>query len=290
MRLLVIVTVLVGICWAKRGNFRVPINRGHKRGDANFATKPRPEVGKRHHSYRRGVNRSHPFELGVGYYYQFDIMLRPEVHRNAIPLEDDIRWPNAVVPYVISSTFSAANVSIIKSAMDQYAQTTCVRFVPRTSEAEYITIGNGASGCWSYVGRSLDNQYNQVNLQIPSCITTGTVTHELMHALGFYHEFSRPDRDDYVSIDMGALAPKYQTTEFFEANFEKLTPQQAELYGIPYNYGSVMHYSKWGGAVSYSRPVMKNLKPWVGDFGNKIGLATTDVQAVNSMYCKSSAL
>lgn len=62
-------------------------------------------LGKRHHSYRHGVNRSHPFELGVGYYYQFDIMLRPEVQRNAIPLEDDIRWPNAVVPYVISSTF-----------------------------------------------------------------------------------------------------------------------------------------------------------------------------------------
>lgn len=110
---------------------------------------------------------------------------------------------------------AAANVSVIKSAMDQYAQTTCVRFVPRTTEAEYITIGNGASGCWSYVGRSLENQYNQVNLQIPSCITTGTVAHELMHALGFYHEFSRPDRDDYVSIDIGALAPKYQTGTFF---------------------------------------------------------------------------
>lgn len=38
-----------------------------------------------------------------------------------------------------------------------------------------------------------------------------------------------------------------------------MAPAQVELYGIPYYYGSVMHYSKWGGAVSYSRPVMNNL-------------------------------
>lgn len=123
--------------------------------------------------------------------------------------------------------------------MDQYAQTTCVRFVPRTSEAEYITIGNGASGCWSYVGRSLDNQYNQVNLQVPSCITTGTVTHELMHALGFYHEFSRPDRDDYVSIDMGALAPQYQTSAFFSFLFFFSTHKKITIHSI-FRYSRVL--------------------------------------------------
>lgn len=52
-----------------------------------------------------------------------------------------------------------------------------------------------------------------VNLQNPSCMETGTVAHELMHALGFYHEFTRPDRDDWVSIDTGALDPQYQTRE-----------------------------------------------------------------------------
>lgn len=34
------------------------------------------------------------------------------------------------------------------------------------------------------------------------CTSLGTIQHELMHSLGFWHEQSREDRDDYVTVDM----------------------------------------------------------------------------------------
>lgn len=51
--------------------------------------------------------------------------------------------------------------------------------------------------CWSYVG---DFQTGQIVSIGRNCEYKHIVEHELLHALGFYHEQSRSDRDDYVTI------------------------------------------------------------------------------------------
>ncbi|XP_055543472.1 zinc metalloproteinase nas-14-like [Wyeomyia smithii] len=235
------------------GDFNVPVNAKQKRGELGFATRPYKEVGDRFRNYNRKVNKTHPFEMGIGYYYQYDIMLKPDFQQNAVSASTTNRWPNAVVSYQIIGTFN-----------------------------------NSQTGCWSYVGRSLDNTYNLVNLHSPDCTEPATVAHEFTHAIGFYHEFMRPDRDTYITVNTSALLPQYQTTSFYNANFAKYSANQVELYGIPYYYGSVMHYSKYAGAANYKYPVMNNLKPWNGDFGNSTGLSAPDILAINYMYCNST--
>ena len=63
--------------------------------------------------------------------------------------------------------------------------------------------------CWSYIGRfgffGLAGQ--EVNLE-PGCFRAHvTILHELLHVLGFYHEQSRWDRDDYVTIHTANIRP-----------------------------------------------------------------------------------
>lgn len=51
--------------------------------------------------------------------------------------------------------------------------------------------------CFSAIGRQGGKQRISVG---EGCEYKGTVMHEMMHALGFFHEQSRTDRDDYVMV------------------------------------------------------------------------------------------
>ncbi|KAB7502400.1 Zinc metalloproteinase nas-15 [Armadillidium nasatum] len=54
------------------------------------------------------------------------------------------------------------------------------------------------SVCWSRIGKIGGPQ--EINFGSWCFQQFGVVLHELYHCLGFYHEQSRPDRDDYVEI------------------------------------------------------------------------------------------
>ncbi|KAG7160615.1 Zinc metalloproteinase nas-4-like 1 [Homarus americanus] len=107
------------------------------------------------------------------------------------------RWPNGIIPYVISQTYGETERGTIAKAMSEFHAKSCIRFVPRTIEKDYIHILKG-DGCSSSVGRAKGAQ--QVSLG-PGCLYVGIVMHEFMHAAGFWHEQSRSDRDNFITIN-----------------------------------------------------------------------------------------
>lgn len=99
-----------------------------------------------------------------------------------------------------------AQLNLIYDAMKEYDKYTCIRLKPRTNEKDYVKFVSDNSGCWSYLGKVGGEQ--PINLQIPGCVTKkGTIMHEIMHAVGFWHEHTRVDRDNYVDIIWNNIIP-----------------------------------------------------------------------------------
>lgn len=245
----------------------------------NIFGNPDSETGKlvEAHDERSEQN---PEELGT--YYEGDILIPlqsgdGEGTRNGL-LALSARWPHGIIPYEINGQLTQQELGNIQHAFGEYHSRTCIRFKPRTTEKNYISIVNGNTGCWSSIGRIGGKQ--EVNLQSPQCLRTyGTPIHELMHAVGFVHEQNRYERDSYVKVLSENVKPGMM------ANFKKGSSSSHSAFGVEYDYASVMHYSP----TSFTRngqPTLQALRSTsdAGLMGQRRGFSDGDVRKINAMY------
>ena len=75
----------------------------------------------------------------------------------------------------------------------------------------------------------------------------GAAIHEICHALGMWHERSRPDRDDYVRVLWDNIP--IEKHHNYRIRNVTLDDYYVDSHGIPYDYASIMHsgFSKEGG-------------------------------------------
>jgi len=110
----------------------------------------------------------------------------------------------------------------------------------------------------------------------------GNIIHEILHALGFWHEHSRPDRDNFIKIEWDNII------EGAERNLVKA--EEVNSLGSPYDYSSIMHYAGDAYAITKTIPTILNttvLKKWEA-MGQRVKLSDRDVDQLRLLYqCKS---
>lgn len=122
------------------------------------------------------------------------------VTRAATAKKDRI-WDYGVIPYEIDGNFSGAHKALFKQAMKHWESLTCLKFVERNppDHPNYIVFTERPCGCCSFVGKR--GQGPQAISIGKNCDKFGIVVHELGHVVGFWHEHTRPDRENHVVIN-----------------------------------------------------------------------------------------
>ncbi|NXK19401.1 MEP1A protein, partial [Arenaria interpres] len=209
--------------------------------------------------------------------FQGDILL-PKNQRNA--LRNEIyRW-KFPIPYILGDDLDLNAKGVILQAFEMFRLKSCIDFKPYEGEKTYIFFRK-ETGCWSNVG---DLQTGQ-DLSIGAgCDYRAIVEHEILHALGFYHEQSRTDRDDYVNIWWDQIIPGK------EHNFLKYNDSYITDLNTPYDYESLMHYEPFSFNKNESIPTITAKIPEFDDvIGQRLDFSAIDLERLYRMYnCTST--
>ncbi|XP_068129829.1 embryonic protein UVS.2-like, partial [Hyperolius riggenbachi] len=175
------------------------------------------------------------------------------------------------VPYALDPAYNGDQLNLFKRAFEEFQTLTCIRFIPRTTENDYVNIVYGSS-CVSFIGKIGGGQYLSLG---SGCMLRGVVQHELDHALGFVHEHMRDDRDNYVTVFYQYINPDY-----YAAYNKTDTDDQ----GLEYDYSSVMHYDNSAFGNTSGKPTMVSKPNPNIPFGQRDGLSVLDVSKINRRY------
>jgi hypothetical protein len=148
-------------------------------------------------------------------------------------------WPSGTVYYqIVAGSGDQSNIATAIATFNSDF-TGAVQWVNGTGSGTYVSI---------YLDPSNTNGSCEVNsigypLYTPAVVsmggsgscTIGTILHEMGHIVGLYHEFTRTDRDAYVTVNYNNAIKGSWTSDF------AINTENQQLL-TPYDYASLMQY------------------------------------------------
>ena len=205
--------------------------------------------------------------------FEGDIILyREDQHKDAGIEGNNFRWEMGEIPYEIEGNHPQRED--ILEAIRILNETALICVIPRNGESDYVEFIDGR-GCASFVGR----QGGRQDIIIGGC-SLGSIQHEILHAAGMFHEQSRSDRDNFVTINFDNIQAGR------ENNFRRV---DNTISFCPYDFGSIMHYS----ATAFSRnglPTITPINPLPPGviMGQRNGLSQCDIDGLTNLYPNAS--
>ncbi|XP_026461756.1 LOW QUALITY PROTEIN: meprin A subunit beta-like [Ctenocephalides felis] len=198
-------------------------------------------------------------------------------------IDKKYRWPKNEVPYVIvGGYFNRSQINYIHKAVAEFRNISCVKVRPKkVTDTKYVQITGLPGGCYSSVGFQDGVQtLNLAPYEIEKgCFRKATIQHEFLHALGFYHQQSTHDRDEYVTIMWDNILPNT------EHNFNIYTASTVQDFGTEYDYLSVMHYGAYGFSKNGERTIVTKDPAMSDVIGQRVKISDIDIVKLNKMYC-----
>jgi hydrogenase maturation factor HypF (carbamoyltransferase family) len=111
------------------------------------------------------------------------------------------------------------------------------------------------------------------------CFRLYTIVHEFYHALGIYHMQSATERDEYVRIVWDNIQAGTQN------NFNTYSADVISQFGVEYDYGSMMHYSRTAFSINGSDTIVAIRDLGDNIMGQRLRQSDKDIARINNMFC-----
>ena len=221
----------------------------------------------------------------------------PDVIENVIRL-----WKRngteVIIPYTFPEDLTSHQQEQIQKAFREFHTKTCIVFKERENETDYVHIDpvNYPLSCRSTVGRKGGKQIlRSGNCKVNDEFHYGPLLHELMHVVGFVHEHTRNDRDEYIKVDFEAIKMFEKdegwpngtwASQFKLCNTTRIGRRWGCKVLNPYDLNSITHYPDVIGENNPRRIIFN--KTSCGENGCNIGqrlhLSSLDVADIEKLY------